>query len=185
MKTLLNTFNSLNLSGKIKFIVLFPTFCVAELLANLVDLSLNAVNAVRYLFKNCRRQVFIFLIIFLVVCSPITLFLHIDRTVPEFNGCTNFQAHRFVYRNCHEMANNFIVAEDGNVRGRVRADRKNIDTLMAVIAQYDFKDEDLLITWLAEFKKGDYSNAVYFHNYCWEELDGEVGYAVAIRRRYR
>ena len=185
MKTLVTTFRKLSNPNKIKFVALLPIMCLANLIDKLLDLGISIFQWARYVIKNYHREIVIVLIALLIIATPITLIIHVDRTVHNFNGYTKAQAEKYVYTNCHEMANNFIVADDGQVRGYVRADSKNIDKLMVVIAEYNFSDEDLLISWLSEFKKGDYSNAVDFHNYCWEELDGEVGYAVALKRKYK
>lgn len=117
----------------------------------------------------------------LIINLPIAVFVHTERTVPTFKGDTYSEAKLFVYENCHEMANNFIVAEDNRVLGYVRADKRNIDRIIAVIVEYEFDDSDKLIKWLLAFKNGDYSSAVSFHNYCWRKLGGEVGYAVGLK----
>ena len=185
MKTLVTTFTKLSPINKIKFVTLLPIMCFAALVDKLVDLGVGIFQWARYVIKNYHRETVIVLIALLIIATPITLIIHVDRTVHNFHGATTAQAKKYVYTNCHEMTNTFIVAEDGCVRGYVRADDNNIDKLMVVIAEYNFSDEDLLIGWLSEFKKGDYSNAVSFHNYCWEMLDGEIGYAVALKGKYK
>ena len=122
-----------------------------------------------------------------VICIMTGSFIvgYSEGTVCRFKGNSKLSAEKYVYTNCHQMANGFIVAQDGRVRGVVRADDTNIDRIIAVITEYDIDETGKLITWLIEFKNKDYSNAVNFHNYCWNMLDGEVGWAVELKEQYR
>lgn len=113
------------------------------------------------------------------------IYCRVDETVPEFKGKFNYEAENYVYYYCHQMTNNFIKAEDNKIRGFVRADKKNIDRILKVLDEYSLENEDNLRNWLRSFENGDYHDAVNFHNYCWRQLDGEVGWAVDLKNRYK
>ena len=140
-----------------------------------------AMGTVYYWWKEIVSVV----VIVTCIVLPIYLATYIEETVPKFDGKYKYQAEAYVYTNCHEMANNFIVAEDNKVRGFVRADDKNIDRILAVIMEYELDDSEQLKTWLLELKNGNYSNAVAFHNYCWLELDGDVGWAIKLKDKFK
>lgn len=148
------------------------------------DLMIVLPQIVAYIKTNWRKLVRIAGLVAVIVLLVGGTY-RFDRTVPQFDGVTRYEAEMYVYRNCHWMTNNFIIAEDGKVDGKVFANDTNINRLMAVISEYHIAEHDMLIDWLSEFRKGDYSNAVEFHNYCWELLHGEVGYAENLKRRYR
>lgn len=185
MNNLSTTFKKLSPANKIKFVVRLPFLCLITVIDGAVDLLAIVYDWTRRFLYRRWKEVIVVTLAIVVIAIPITVAIHVDQTVHTFKGATKAQAEKYVYTNCHEMANNFIIAEDKNVRGYVRADERNIDRLISVISQYRFSDRDLLISWLVEFKNGDYSNAVDFHNYCWEELDGEIGYATALKKQYR
>lgn len=185
MKTLVTTFKRLTPERRIKFVVLLPVMCLATLIDKVLDLSIVLFSWLRFVVTHHWRDILVVIAAVTIIATPIAVVTHIDQTVPVYMGGTYAQAETYVYINCHEMANNFIVAEDGNVRGYVRADDKNIDRLVAVIAENKISNGEQLITWLSEFRNGDYSNAVEFHNYCWNGLDGEVGYSVDLRTKYK
>lgn len=185
MYKLRRNFKRLSTKDKIKFVMFLPIVSLAAILDSAIDIS---AFILRWVFNFVRwnwRALLIVTATVAIVALPIMTIVHIDQTVHTFDGKSALQAEQYVYRNCHEMANNFIVAEDGNVRGFVRADERNIDRLIATIVEYDVQDDDMLIGWLTSFKNGDYSDAVAFHNYCWNEIGGEVGYAVSLRDRYK
>lgn len=185
MKTLVTTFKRLTPERRIKFVVLLPVMCLATLIDKVIDLSIVLYRWLTFIITEHWRELLVVAAAILIIATPITIIIHVDQTVPVYKGKTYAQAEKYVYVNCHEMANNFIVAEDNNVRGYVRADDTNIDRIIAVIAENDIRNGEQLITWLSEFRNGDYSNAVRFHNYCWEGLDGEIGYAVDLRAKYK
>lgn len=120
-----------------------------------------------------------------VIVVAVIIFCQVDETVPEFTGRFEYEAENYVYYYCHRMANNFIEAEDNQIRGYVRADKKNIARILDVLDKYSFQHEDNLRNWLRSFENGDYHDAVNFHNYCWKQLDGEVGWAVDLKNRYK
>lgn len=120
-----------------------------------------------------------------VIVLMVLVYFRIDETVPKFKGKTRCDAETYVYLNCHQMANNFIEAEDGKVRGFVRADKKNIDRIIDVLNQYTLEDDKQIRQWLREFENGNYQNAVRFHNHCWNKLDGEVGWAIGLQDEYK
>lgn len=185
MKTLVHTFNHLTPSRRIKFVIFLPVLCFAAVLDKVIDLAIMLVRWTSYFLANYWKDLLVILAAVAIIGAPIVTIVSIDQTVPVYRGKTYAQAEKYVYVNCHEMTNNFIVAEDGNIKGYVRADNTNIDRLIAVIAENNIANGDTLIQWLSEFRNGDYSNAVQFHNYCWNNLDGEVGYAVDLRDRYK
>lgn len=127
-----------------------------------------------------RASVAIVVIVFIVL-----IYFQIDETVPKFKGTMKYEAETYVYSYCHQMANNFIEAEDGKVRGFVRADKKNIDRILDVLNQYSLDDDKQIRQWLREFENGKYQNAVRFHNHCWNQLDGEVGWAIDLQDEYK
>lgn len=167
MNNLLTHFKRLSTLDKLKVIGLLPLAYLETLLTKF--------------WENTK------IVMTVLIALLITVFIaiYVDKTVPVFNGASKTEIQNYVYHNCHEMANNFIVAKDGRIRGYVRADDRNIDRIVAVITKYTFEDGDRLIEWLTDFRNGDYSDAVDFHNYCWKKLDGEIGYAVDIRNRYK
>ena len=181
MKKLFNTFAKIPLRNKVKMVVLFPFILVLAMLEELADLILwlldVLVENVYYRWKEIVGITFLG-IAFVVACICI---IHWNMTVPTFRGNSVAEAEKYVYKYSHEMSNNYIEAEDGRVRGYVRADDENIKKLIEVIETYRIKDGNQLKSWLLEFKDDDYSNAVEFHNYCWTKLDGEVGWAIKLR----
>lgn len=181
MLKLLKRFKKLSSINKARFVIFFPL----RILAGVVD-TLMDIGAFVYKFvpQQCRK----FLAISAVLLMPITVVSTIgyfDETIKTYEGRTESDAEMYVWMNCHEMCNNFIVAKDGRVRGFVRADKENIDKILSVLDQYDIEDEDKIIECLNEFRNGDYHSAVWLHNYCWTKLDGKVGYAVGLKDKYR
>ena len=185
MKKLQKHFNTYTTATKVKFVIVLPVLCLASVLGNLIDV-LGYI--IRWMWNFVRwnwKQLTVIAIAAVIVATPILTIIHIDQTVPRFRGESKEQAMTYVYTNCHEMTNNFIVAVDGSVRGHVRADDDNIDRILAIVVEYGFSDQSMLIEWLLQFKAGNYSEAVRFHNYCWEKLDGEIGYAEDLKNRYK
>lgn len=79
----------------------------------------------------------------------------------------------------HEMSNTLIVAENNNAKyGLVEVTNATIDIAISSVRENlgDKKLEKMLLKW----KDGDFNNATIVHNYVWELLDGEVGYAIAV-----
>lgn len=185
MRKLLRRFKKFSTFDKVRFIIFFPLLIVARI----VDALIN-IGAFVYRFVIQRyRQIPAFAILLLVTIGPTATIMYIDvyidETVPTYKGLTQYTAEMYVYTNCHEMSNNFIVAEDGRIRGYVRADEENIDKILAVLIRYDIEDKDKIIKCLEEFRNQDYHSAVWLHNHCWLKLDGEVGYATGLKDRYK
>lgn len=185
MRKLHKNFRHYTTATKVKFVVLLPIMCLASVVGNFIDVSAYILRWMSNFIKWNWKQLIILAVTAAIVATPIVSVIRFDQTVPRFKGETKAQAERYVYFNCHEMANNFIVAADGSVRGYVRADADNIDRIIAIVVEYGLSDEDKLIDWLLDFKNGDYSDAVAFHNYCWEKLDGEIGFASDLKNRYK
>lgn len=185
MQKLRRNFKRLSVKDKVKFVLFLPLACLAIVLDSFVDTLAYIIRWVFNFFKWNWKEMTVLLVTVAIVAAPIMGVIHVTQTVHRFRGDDMSDAQRYVYQNCHEMANNFIVAEDGNIRGFVRADDDNIDRIVSVIVEYNLDDKDALIDWLMSFKEGDYSDAVNFHNYCWEELGGEIGFAVELRSKYR
>lgn len=181
MRKFLRYFTHLSTIQKFEFILVSPILIVL--------LCLNVLLLIGTKFSDYMlprlKQVMTILLIVAVLAIPIIGCTHWEGTVPEFRGIGEHSAEMYVYHNCHWMANNFIIAEDGQVYGYVRADEKNINRILSVLAEYDLDNEDKLIAWLTEFKNKDYSNAVDFHNYCWNMLNGNTGYAVDLKNKYK
>lgn len=148
----------------------------------IVDVLTN-ISAFAYKFVILRYRELTILL--LVIISPAAIVGYINETVPTYKGGTQYSAEMYIYTNCHEMSNNFIVAEDKKIHGFVRADKKNIDKILAVLAQYDVENRDEIVSCLQEFRNQDYHSAVWLHNLCWAELDGKVGYAIGLKDRYK
>ena len=185
MKKLQRHFKTYSATEKVKFVVVFPILCLAGVAGNFIDIM---GYILRWMWNFVRwnwRQLTVIAIAAIIIATPILTIIRIDQTVPRFKGESKAQAMTYVYTNCHEMANNFIVAADGSVRGYVRADEDNIDRILAVVVEYGISDNGSLVEWLLQFKAGNFSEAVAFHNHCWEKLDGEVGYATDLRDRYK
>lgn len=181
MIKLLRRFKKLSSIDKARFIIFFPLLILAGVLDTLID-----IGAFVYWFViRWYRELLAITVVLLIIIVPTSIAVYIEETVPTFKGKTEYAAQMYVYTNCHEMCNNFIVAEDGRVRGFVRADDGNIDKILAVIARFDVKDKDDIIECLNEFRNSDYHSAVWLHNYCWTNLDGKVGYAVGLKEKYK
>ena len=148
----------------------------------IVDVLTN-ISAFAYKFVIPRYRELTILL--LVIISPAAIVGYINETVPTYKGGTQYSAEMYIYTNCHEMSNNFIVAEDKKIHGFVRADKKNIDKILAVLAQYDVENRDEIVSCLQEFRNQDYHSAAWLHNLCWAELDGKVGYAIGLKDRYK
>ena len=148
----------------------------------IVDVLTN-ISAFAYKFVIPRYRELTILL--LVIISPAAIVGYVNETVPTYKGGTQYSAEMYIYTNCHEMSNNFIVAEDKKIHGFVRADKKNIDKILAVLAQYDVENRDEIVSCLQEFRNQDYHSAVWLHNLCWAELDGKVGYAIGLKDRYK
>lgn len=185
MRKLRKNFKRLSIKDRLKFVMFLPLLCSMAIIDSGIDVLTFIVRWLVNFIKWNWRHIVVVTVAVIVVAIPIQTIVHIDQTVPKFRGHSDESAERYVYFNCHEMTNRFIVAEDGNIRGYVRADDNNIDRIISVIVEHDMNDQDILISWLMSFKDGDYSDAVAFHNYCWEELGGEVGYAIGLRDRYK
>lgn len=181
MRKLLRRFKKFSIFDKVRFIIFFPLLIIAWIVDALTDIGAFVYGFVIQWY----RQILAFAILLLVTIGPATTIMYIDETVPTYKGVTQYTAEMYVYTNCHEMSNNFIVAEDGRIRGYVRADKENIDKILAVLVRYDIKDKDKIIKCLEEFRNEDYHSAVRLHNYCWLKLDGEVGYATRLKDRYK
>lgn len=181
MIELLRSFKKLSPISKARFVIFFPLLILAEVLDTLIAIG----NFVYWFVTRRYRELLSIAAVLLIIIVPVLGVVHFDQTVPTFKGETEYAAQMYVYTNCHEMCNNFIVPNDGRARGFVRADEGNIDKILAVIARFDVKDEDDIIECLNEFRNGDYHSAVWLHNYCWTNLDGEVGYAIRLKDRYK
>lgn len=181
MIKLLRNFKKLSPINKARFVIFFPLLILAGILDTLI-----AIGAFVYWFViQWYRELLAITVVLLILIIPSSIAVYIEETVPTFKGKTEYAAQMYVYTNCYEMCNNFIVAEDGRVRGIVRADNGNIDKILAVIARFDVKGKDDIIECLTEFRNGDYHSAVWLHNYCWTNLDGEVGYAIGLKEKYK
>ena len=181
MGKLQRNFKTYPTRDKVACILIAPFAVAAGIISGTVNVVADVIVFIRKYWAIIARL----LVAVLLVAACIFAYIRFDRTVPKFDGGTDPVARGYVYSNCHKMANNFIVAEDGEVKGYVRADDNNIDRIIAVVMEYEFHDRDQLVTWLIELKNGNYSNAVEFHNYCWEKLDGKIGFAVELKSRYR
>lgn len=185
MNELSKLFKKLSTKERIRFICVFPFVLIAGVCEEITDILTKLIDVCYPIIKNHWKSILIYSTILLTGALIIFGTTYIDETVPDFRGSTKSDAEYYVYKNCHEMTNRYIVAEDGMRRGYVRADDKNIDKIVEVAVEYSLEDNILIINWLNEFSMGDYSNAVYFHNHCWVRLDGEVGFAEKLRRAYR
>ncbi len=181
MIKLLKRFKKLSPINKARFIIFSPLL----ILARVVDILIDIGAFVYWFVIRWYREFLAITIVLLIIIVPTSIATYIDETVPTYKGTTKYTAEMYIYTNCHEMCNNFIVAEDGRVRGFVRADDNNIDKILTVIALYDIRDEDDIIKCLNEFRNGNYNSAVRLHNYCWMKLDGEVGYAIGLKDKYK
>lgn len=185
MNELSKLFKELSTKERIRFICTFPFLIMAALNETIAEVITDIIDIIYPRIKNRWKSILIYSATLLALVLIIFGTTYIDETVPDFRGSTKADAEYYVYKNCHEMTNRYIVAEDGRRRGYVRADDKNIDKIVDVAVRYSLDDNILLINWLNEFSMENYSNAVIFHNYCWVQLDGEVGFAEKLRREYR
>lgn len=178
MKKLLKRFKKFLTLDTLKLTIFFLLLIGVRI----VDVLTN-ISAFAYKFVIPRYRELTILL--LVIISPAAIVGYINETVPTYKGGTQYSAEMYIYTNCHEMSNNFIVAEDKKIHGFVRADKKNIDKILAVLAQYDVENRDEIVSCLQEFRNQDYHSAVWLHNLCWAELDGKVGYAIGLKDRYK
>lgn len=178
---ILSTLNKVLTVENVKSAAALPLYGVAKLVDTLIDFSVKVLKNIRKDFVGVGSIIATALCLVLVASVCVT----VETTVPVFRGATKSEAEMFVYTNCHKMSNNFIVAEDGKVRGFVDAGDKNIDRILSVLAQYDIEEKDTIIDILSEFKRGDYRGALWLHNHCWEHLNGEKGYAIDLKPRYK
>lgn len=185
MYQLQKTFKKLSPVNKCKFVLLLPIVCLATLVDKAIDLAEMIIRWTAHLVRWHWRELIVVAIAVACIVIPVVACVYIDQTVPRFRGNTVTQAEHYVYTNCHEMANNYIVAEDGAIRGLVRADERNIERIVSVVVEYDIPNKDILLQWLMEFKNGNFTHADAFHNHCWFYLDGEVGFAIDVKDRYK
>ena len=181
MRKLLRRFKKLSLIEKTRFISFFPLLIIAYIFDKLID-----IGAFVYWYVTQQSREFLATVaIILIIVVPASIMGYFDETVPTYKGTAIYTAERYVYTNCHEMCNNFIISEDGKVRGFVRSDEENIDKIVSVVAQYDIDNGYKIIECLNEFRNDDYHSAVWLHNYCWTKLGGEVGYAIGLKDKYK
>ena len=178
MKKLLKRFKKFLTLDTVRFIIFFLLLIGVRIVDALTDIS-------AFVRKFVIPQYRALTILLLVIISPVATVGYINETVPTYKGGKQYSAEMYIYTNCHEMSNNFIVAEDKKIHGFVRADKKNIDKILAVLAQYDVENRDEIVSCLQEFRNQDYHSAVWLHNLCWAELGGKVGYATGLKDRYR
>ena len=178
MKKLLKRFKKFLTLDTVRFIIFFLLLIGVRIVDALTDIS-------AFVRKFVIPQYRALTILLLVIISPVATVGYINETVPTYKGGTQYSAEMYIYTNCHEMSNNFIVAEDKKIRGFVRADKQNIDKILAVLAQYDVENREEIVICLQEFRNQDYHSAVWLHNLCWAELGGKVGYATGLKDRYR
>ena len=184
MKALFRNFKTYSPRKKIKFIVLFPVLVVAWLLDLLVEFGTFALTCMRD-FIASKWKILLYCFGFGIMLGLLVFNVYRDGTVPEFEGNYQYEAECYVHYYGHQIANNFIVAVDGKVRGFKRPDSSNIARIVSVLDEYDIDREEDILIWLEQIQNQDYSNMVEFHNYCWEQLDGEVGYAEELANDYR
>lgn len=82
----------------------------------------------------------------------------------------------------HSLANTLVIAEYKWQCGEVTP--KTIDLALKGVEEIkDDYDRMHLRNSLRKWKSGDFSNAVYVHNYVWEMLDGSVGKAEELDKK--
>lgn len=181
MTKLLRRFKKLLLIDKVKFVIFFPLLIIAWVVDKLIDIG---AFVCRFVLQQCREFLTIGAVLLISITVIFTI-VYFDETIWTYKGRTEYDAKMYVWMNCHEMCNNFIVSKDGRIRGFVRADKENIDKILSVLDQYDIEDKDKIIECLNEFRNGNYHSAVWLHNYCWTKIDGEVGYAIGLKDKYK
>ena len=110
----------------------------------------------------------------------IVLFTSFYKSINVLGWC--FENNKYLrsrteaYRFVHEMTNNVILAKDSKKWGSIDINNKNIDK---AIEYFDDLDA-IVIEELKKWGNGNFDNSVEFHNYVWEQLNGNVGEAVSI-----
>lgn len=176
----LRNFRNFSTIDKAKIVVFFIPLVVLAL----VDLVTEAISHIAEFLEEYWRPVIGAIAVVFILVLLGTWIYDTEYGVPDYKGYY-WNQENFVYAHCHEVANNFIVAEDGRVRGFDTPSEKNIDKLIAYTHKFNMKDADKLTKWLVEIENGDYSNTVEFHNYCWKKLNGKIGWAVDLKKKYK
>lgn len=80
------------------------------------------------------------------------------------------------YSFVHEMTNTVINASDGEKWGNEKITLKKINDMIEKFTGVD----DAVVIYLEEWKNGDFSNSVIFHNFVWKRLGGTIGKAESL-----
>lgn len=79
----------------------------------------------------------------------------------------------------HCLSNDLIIAQNGNAKWGVKeVTPENINIAIKSVREYMYNS--FLIEMLNKWAEGNFDNATIVHNYIWNILEGNVGYAVAI-----
>lgn len=83
----------------------------------------------------------------------------------------------------HKMINTKIVADE--VWGLTNITPELCDVLLAEVTQSEYQHKEAMLKMLANWRDGDFRNAVEEHNYLWELLGGTVGEATGLTEETR
>lgn len=75
----------------------------------------------------------------------------------------------------HDMTHQKVYAKDK--WGALEANSDNISTLLSLLDETDFEEEEYFRAVLTTWKAGDFSNAALVHNKIWNDQDGYNGMA--------
>ena len=86
-----------------------------------------------------------------------------------------------VYVKMHELINSKIVSIDKLYYGEQDITPTVCDQLLQIIKDNKFSDDTKLTSYINNWKKKDFSNAVEQHNYIWDKLGRGEGKAISLR----
>lgn len=112
------------------------------------------------------------MIITTILSFVITTIALIGATGQDVKVMASFGNETSQLQYIHRMTNSVITSEQ--IWGKEKINYKNIQTAL----EYAKNLRNATITaYLEDWKQGDFSNSVEFHNYVWELLGGTVGIA--------
>lgn len=84
----------------------------------------------------------------------------------------------------HEMANNYIIADE--IRGKREMTQERLNALILILLSVkkpnNYPHKAHLLDMLSLWKQGEFFVLVNDHNYLWDALDGTIGRATGVKK---
>lgn len=100
-------------------------------------------------------------------------------------GTITITTERSIVVEMHEIANNYIIADE--IRGKREMTQEGLNTLILELLTVDKPEEyphkEHLLDILSIWKQGEFFMLANDHNYVWGLLDGTVGKATGVKER--